>query len=839
MLRTYQFCFAVCLTLFALSWISAQELIAPNNAKKLENYQTSWIGNSFGGLENGRGKWVQQDIAAMCVTDDGTVYTNVPWEEAGGNCSMYKDGQMLGSARHTHGWGFNGGKAVAVNDQYVYIALSGNNENGRLDDLETWPPKGFKWYGVSRRLRSDFTQGAPFDNGKGGKGDTLPKSFLVVNEVPEGKREENGQIINDDSAAIAGLYADNSRLYIANPHANAIEIYDAETMQKITQWNVPEEFAKDMRQIAFDSNGNLWVLLKRPRETLLAGHFLVFDKNGKLFTKRKPGRTIAHCPIEIPENQEENFPHNFLPSAFCFDNEGRLLVAASGIWRHILFLEQNGFDYVWADNSVPPTRLMLGIPLLARKDGYFAEQSFSNITAIGADAHGNIYVASDWATNGGGTILESYSFAPYDAQSTAREFPQQRENFNFNQEVVQFLSRWKLNWRLFGLEFIDCATLDPDDETLAFTKEERFQLDYSKPTGEEAKFLGGTILRFDSRWLTEMPHNDYKDVFRAPRINIKDSAGVWVRNLAGKRMLFVNDMNGSFLQVVMPDSDEQHVAGVAVALFSQRRVKDRADWLPGQPEKGEWIWRNSFSTSQQLFMKPKEFQSQENDAPMIEGWWVDFNGDIWQATLKDGIRRFRFQGLDNVNNPIWNYENLDVFPHPAEFKQVKRIRYDAASDTLYLGGCAVVDEIEHKNQHWKPMGAVVCRYDHFLKGDKPGSTEGKLRWKIVLPYVTGSQGHESCEPMGFDIAGEYMFVPYTGASKVAKFSTGHVEVYKLDDASPIGFMEPDPKTVGEIGLQDMRECLSAHRRSNGEYIIFLEDDYKAKVVMYRFQPETE
>ena len=160
----------------------------------------------------------------------------------------------------------------------------------------------------------------------------------------------------------------------------------------------------------------------------------------------------------------------------------------------------------------------------------------------------------------------------------------------------------------------------------------------------------------------------------------------------------------------------------------------------------------------------------------------------------------------------------------------KRIRYYPETDTLYLGGCAEVDGVMHKNQHWKPMGPVICRYDNFLKGDRT------LRWKIVLPYVTGSSGHESCEPMGFDAAGDYLFVPYTGASRESGFKTGHVEVLRADDATPVGWMEPDPKTVGEIGLQDIRECLSAHRLQSGEYVVFLEDDYKAKVVMYRWTP---
>ena len=48
-------------------------------------------------------------------------------------------------------------------------------------------------------------------------------------------------------------------------------------------------------------------------------------------------------------------------------------------------------------------------------------------------------------------------------------------------------------------------------------------------------------------------------------------------------------------------------------------------------------------------------------------------------------------------------------------------------------------------------------------------------------------------------------------------------------------MEPG-RDIGEIGLQDIRECLTAHRLSSGEYLVFLEDDFKAKVVMYRWKP---
>jgi len=73
--------------------------------------ECSWLGNSFPGAS----AWVQQDIHALTVTPDGTVFTNVEWEEGGGNVGEYRDGQLVRYARHTHGWGAMGGEAIAAN----------------------------------------------------------------------------------------------------------------------------------------------------------------------------------------------------------------------------------------------------------------------------------------------------------------------------------------------------------------------------------------------------------------------------------------------------------------------------------------------------------------------------------------------------------------------------------------------------------------------------------------------------------------------------------------------------------------------------------------------------
>jgi hypothetical protein len=578
-----------------------------------------------------------------------------------------------------------------------------------------------------------------------------------------------------------------------------------------------------------DPDGNLWMLANRPRRASFADRFLVFDKSGEFLTKQTIGGEVPYCPIA---DSSRNSLSTVFPTAFCFDNKGRLLAAISGLPADIISFEKKGGEYV-----LLPSRV--GFPRSVLRTGVHTDLVFRNITGIGCDAQGNLYVASDWASGGGGTILESY--AP-----TTDFFelnPQLMHSSVEENHLRSYQKHWKLNWRLYGLCFIDCAALDPDDETRVYTKEEVLRIDWSKEPGKEWSFLGSTMTTSYGRNIQA----------RDPRRHISDSGSVWVRNLDGKKFLFVNDMNAVRLQVYELDIPEKRdtergvfnrgIPGRTAVLFSPQHYKNRdgsepTAWMPGQPAKGEWIWTNSEQNDTRLRMNEAEFSSREPEVRGIEGWWVDQKGDVWQTTLNQGLRRFRYQGLDNIGNPIWNFENMDTFPHPAEFNQVKRIRYYPESDTLYLGGCATVDGREHKNQHWKPMGPVLCRYDNFLKNQKAGGESPPvLRWKVVLPYVVGSSGHESCEPMGFDVAGDYIFVPYTGASRQSGFKTGHVEVLRTSDASPVGWMEPDPKTVGEVGLQDIRECLSAHRLKSGEYVIFLEDDYKAKVVMYRWKPE--
>jgi hypothetical protein len=45
--------------------------------------------------------------------------------------------------------------------------------------------------------------------------------------------------------------------------------------------------------------------------------------------------------------------------------------------------------------------------------------------------------------------------------------------------------------------------------------------------------------------------------------------------------------------------------------------------------------------------------------------------------------------------------------------------------------------------------------------------------------------------------------------------------------------------IGRIGWVDIPYGYHARKRANGEYLIFVEDDWKSKVLMYRWDPEVK
>jgi len=667
-------------------------------------YKTSWLGNTFGGGE----KWVQNNVEAMYVAPNGTVYTNSYWDEAGREAGIYKDGNVIGILDDTHGWSRLGGKAVTTNSKYIYIALS----QGAVGKTEQdYPPDGTTWYTVRRYDLS----GKPtsFEGGRG-----WDKSMLIISN----KRE------------VTGLATAENELYVSDSATNKIRVFNGETMEELRSFSVDQPGA-----IAIDKRGNLWII-----------------QNQKQIRCYSPtGKQLSQQITNIAK-----------PSAIAIDNQGRLLVADNGPNQQILIYNiQN--QPVQVGTFGTKGGIYAGIP------GEVQPLKLYGITGVGADAAGNIYVNSNGFNNSGTDLRK---FAPSGKQL----------------------------WNLHGLLFVDNADTDPkSDGVEVFTKHEHFLIDYSQPTGKQWTYKAYTLNPF------KYPQD--------PRLHTSPDA-TFVRRIKGKPFLFLTDMYSSFVQIYRfnPAKDGKVAipAGMFVGTNGDGKQSVRGNWPPHQPAKGEWIWRDRNGNG----AFDKDEYDQSDDYPYIGGWWVDSKGDVWKTLrTQDGIRHYPLQGLDANGNPIYTYASMRKQKTPDIFTDLRRIEYFPETDTMYLSGFtkdhpAIGDDT-------KVVGSEIVRFDNWSKGN---STP---RWRIVVPYDT--TGKREVATAAMSVAGDYVFA--------VTFKTAEVSVYNAQTGDIVKKLKPGPEVAGESGWIDIPHGIRAFRRSNGEYVVFVEEDWKGKVIMYRLK----
>ncbi|WYL97093.1 MAG: hypothetical protein HEQ35_27840 [Gloeotrichia echinulata IR180] len=679
------------------------------NGKSTFTYKTSWIGNSFGGGK----QWVQNNIEAMYVTPNGTVYTNSIWDEAGREAGIYKDGKPIGMLDDTHGWSRTGGKAVTVHNNYIYIAIT-QGPIGKTD--QDYPLEGTNWYCVRRYELSG--KPAPF---KGGRG--WDKSMLITSTQGE----------------VTGLAIVGKELYVSNSVTNSIRVYNTETMQELRNFSVANPGA-----ITIDKQGNLWII-----QTKNGG------KSAKILHYSPTGKKLPRQITNIVE-----------PTAIAVDNQGRLLVAENGVSQQILIYKITDKP-VQVGTFGSKNGIYGGIP------GEVKPLKFYGITGVGTDGNGNFYINSN-GFNKSGTDLRKFS-------PSAKQL-----------------------WQLLGLLFIDNADADPKtDGVELFTKQEHFLMDYSRPAGKQWTYKGYTLNTF------KYPQD--------PRLHTSPDAP-FVRRIQGQLFLFLTDMYGSYLQIYRFNSAKDGKiaipAGMFVATNAEGKKSIGGNWPPHQPEKGEWIWRDRNGNG--AFDKGEYDRSE--DYPYMGGWWVDSKGDVWKTLRTQdgiGIRRYPLQGLDSNGNPIYNYSSMQKQKTPKFFTDLRRIEYFPATDTMYLSGFTV--DHPPTGDDTGVVGSEIARFDNWSRGN---STP---RWRIVVPHDT--TGKREISTAAMSVAGDYVFA--------VTVKTAEVYIYKAATGTSVQKLKPGPEVAGESGWIDIPYGIRAMKRSNGEYLVFVEEDWKAKVIMYR------
>jgi hypothetical protein len=351
-----------------------------------------------------------------------------------------------------------------------------------------------------------------------------------------------------------------------------------------------------------------------------------------------------------------------------------------------------------------------------------------------------------------------------------------------------------LVWELRADFFVDVVSADPTTDALdVWGVQEHYKMDYSQPPGREAKLVGYSLNRHrypnDPRGLTFVKQNGEHGLTSPQVVYIK-----------GRRFLFVGGMFASNFINIFRYDDEIAIPSGLILQWGNDLYRTEQKWPPNKPPGKASIWRDVNGDG--------DYQADEfapnTDRVKPGPFWVDKQGNIWMAY---GFFRYDCQGLDAKGNPIYSADKITVMEPPRGMSNVARVWYDNDTDTLIAA--------EQAGPDMRHVGKVfICR--KYLAGNRE-----------AVSFESGAGKEAAC----IAAAGDYVF---TGGWK----ERGRIFVNRMSDGVAIGVFDPG-ETVGgteNTGWIDLLTGITAHQRKDGEYLVFVEEDYRAKVLMYRWKP---
>ena len=205
----------------------------------------------------------------------------------------------------------------------------------------------------------------------------------------------------------------------------------------------------------------------------------------------------------------------------------------------------------------------------------------------------------------------------------------------------------------------------------------------------------------------------------------------------------------------------------------------------------------------------------------LEGWGVsvDERGDIWECNAKT-IARIPFEGFAPDGAP--RFGKRQDFDAPASWDSLQRVYYNSTTDTLLLAGYTS----EKKEESWGIIGKEMARYDGWLKGTRTAT------WTKPVPHDFKPKEGPRVIMKSMSIAGDYLFM-------VGVDTRAQVRVFDMRNGDFVGLLEPSEEVGGlnATGWIDMVDAIHALKRENGEYLVFVEEDYSNKIILYRWTPK--
>ena len=197
------------------------------------------------------------------------------------------------------------------------------------------------------------------------------------------------------------------------------------------------------------------------------------------------------------------------------------------------------------------------------------------------------------------------------------------------------------------------------------------------------------------------------------------------------------------------------------------------------------------------------------------GWssLPDKNGNIWHES-KGKIKKIPLTGFSG-GSPVFGAAVDVTTTLPSPMISIERLEYDVDKDVMYIGGWTTANP--NADGNWGLIGSTLASYPNWSTGNR---TVGNT---VVL-----AKDAEGYYPKAMSVAGDYIFV---GGSR----DKGKLYVYNSSDLSSVGFIAP-PTRMGDIGWLDIPHAVQAFKKSNGRYVILVEDNWRGKNIVYQWCP---
>ncbi|WP_394850144.1 hypothetical protein LZC95_22135 [Pendulispora brunnea] len=754
---------------YRTSWLG--EWLLPDDAKARDPSKPLDLATrESDGMEKQKRRWIQPRLDAIWVNPSGRIYANTlhPVESSRTlGVYDYSDTPIgtdkgsirpVASALEAYAQGGDG-RAITGDEKYLYA-------DAMFKDGD-WPDGGPKLRRVLVRFNPtdleplyDWIRMSPFPGG-----DSVRSSLTA------------GRNLGATPAGLAVGYPAGANpphfVFVSLPDKKEIRVYEREGMTQVASNAVTNPGA-----LAFRASTN--------------SLFAIEDGGGKRVVQEwkigtsgtlSPGDTITDLvdPVAIAVSQDK---------IYIADNAAAI--------QQIRIYQRNGQNkYAEAGRLGQPGGV-------AAAKGQYADDRFDNLTGVGADDEGNVYVASNGYTRSVGGTTDLRRFSPQ------KQLQAKAVKYNYQDIVVA----------------------DPLDATKVYSATRKYTLDYSQQGPGTEWSPNRTSVTVDRKGCphdARNPHPTTGNFHQSQAValrHLKDDRGV-----AQGKYLYVQNWGSAANALGIYRFDDDDAIARPSVVFSEGATE-----LPNEPQasgkRRQWVDQNANCT-----IDPGELE--DVMTPYIAlAHDIDEAGGIWSANtthvLHYPIKRFEGYNPIYLESCAGDAGSTACATVPEQFplnsnlrmKTIARIKYIAATDTLYvLGGNPIDGSV---SSTWS-----LARYDSFTH--TPG---GIKKWNkeirpLYVPCLSNDRKIDFCTPEAMAVVGHRVYVADQGNDL---FQPGRVRTFDTESGDPAGSLYAGPEVAQVAGYVDGFAGMTALQLPTGEHVIFREEMFLGRILMYRYTP---